>query len=57
LERTGAAVRDYVGVLWFVLDPTETGFVTREALKGLLELMAMPYCDIYRYRRCWRFKS
>ena len=47
-HRSGAAFRDYIGVLWFVLDPMETGSISRDALKSLVELLALPYCDIYR---------
>ena len=47
-RRSGAAFRDYIGVLWFVLDPRETGSISRDALKSLVELLALPYCDIYR---------
>ena len=50
LQRSGAAFRDYTGVLWFVLDPKETGAISRDALKSLVELLSLPYCDIYRYR-------
>ena len=47
-QRSGAAFRDYVGVLWFVLDPKEAGSISRDAFKSLLELLSLPYCDIYR---------
>ena len=43
-----ASFRDYVGVLWFVLDPKETGAISRDALKSLVELLSLPYCDIYK---------
>ena len=48
LQRSGAAFRDYTGVLWFVLDPKETGSISRDALESLVELLSLPYCDIYR---------
>ena len=48
-HRSAAAFRDYIGVLWFVLDPNETGSISRDALKSLVELLSLPCCDIYRY--------
>ncbi len=48
LQRSGAAVHDYASVLWFVLDPQEGGFINQEAFHDIVELMGMPYCDIYK---------
>ena len=47
-RSSGSSFRDYVGVLWFVLDPKETGAISRDALKSLVELLSLPYCDIYK---------
>ena len=40
-KSSSGKVKDYANLLWFVLDPEETGFVTREALRNIVELMGI----------------